>query len=265
MPMDQTQTLSRALAILDCFDVDQRRLGVREIARRTRISRSTVGRLLGTMHSAGVLSRDPVTRCYMMGSKVLAWSAVYTSGLDIRSKARVAMEELHRDTRETVSLYILDGDERMCIERIESPESLRIVARIGERMPIHIEASGKVFLAFVSPELRKRIISQVYRKRPPPERQQSRNALLEDLKRIQTQGYALSRGERVAGASCVSAPIFDATGQVIAAITISGPTIRLTERKISEYASRVMSVTAQVSRAMGLNGSAKLPNRGVEW
>jgi DNA-binding IclR family transcriptional regulator len=255
--MSQTQTLARALAILDCFNADQPQLGVRELARQARMSRSTVGRLLATMRSAGVLSQDPVTRCYMMGPKVLTWSAVYTSGLDIRSKARPAMEELHRDTRETVSLYILDGDERMCVERIESPESLRMVARIGERMPIHIEASGKIFLAFASPELRKRIISRLYQKRLSPGRRQSREALLEDLKGIQTQGYALSHGERVAGASCVSAPVFDANSRVIAAITISGPTIRFTEDKISEYASRVMSVAAQVSQAMGLNGGVQ--------
>lgn len=255
--MSQTQTLARALAVLDCFSVEQPRLGVRELARQVRMSRSTVGRLLATMRAAGVLSQDPVTRCYMMGSKVLTWSAVYTSGLDIRNKARPAMEELHRETRETVSLYILDGDERMCVERIESPESLRMVARIGERMPIHIEASGKVFLAFASPELKKRIISRVYQKRLSPKVRQSRAALLEDLKRIQAQGYALSHGERVAGASCVSAPVFDANGRVIAAITISGPTVRFTEDKIAEYASRVMAAAAQVSQAMGVNSSAQ--------
>lgn len=256
MSINQTQTLSRALAILDCFDVDNPQLGVREIARRTQISRSTVGRLLGTLQAAGVLSQDPVTRGYMLGSKVLAWSAIYTGGLDIRSKARSAMEELHRDTRETVSLYILDGIERMCVERIESPESLRMTTRIGERMPIHIEASGKVFLAFVSLELRKQIISQVSKKYMPSVTQ-SRAELLADLERINSQGYALSRGERVAGASCISAPIFDATGKVVAAITLSGPTIRLTDDKVSEHATRVMAAAAQVSQAMGFNPSAK--------
>jgi IclR family transcriptional regulator, KDG regulon repressor len=262
MPESKTQTLARAFSILDCFNVDQPRLGVRELARQVRMSRSTVGRLLATMCAAGVLNQDPVTRRYMMGSKVLTWNAVYTSGLDIRNKARPALEELHRDTRETISLYILDGDERMCVDRIESPESLRMTTRVGERMPIHIEASGKVLLAFVSPVLRKGVISRVCKKPAASGKRPSRQALLDDLKKIRARGYAVSHGERAVGASCVSAPVFDATGKPIAAITISGPTIRLTDDKVSEYASRVMAVAKEVSQAMGLNGSTQPPDQG---
>ncbi len=258
--MSQTQTLARALAILDCFDVDQPLLGVRELARQLRMSRSTVGRLLATMRSAGVLSQDPVTRCYMMGPKVLTWSAIYTSGSDIRNRARPALEELHRATHETISLYILDGDERICIDRINSQENLRM--RVGEWLPIHIEASGKVLLAFVSPVLRKEVISRVYKKPSASGKRSSREALLDDLKKIQAQGYAVSHGESTAGASCVSAPVFDATGKPIAAITISGPTIRMTDDKVSEYASLVMAVAKKVSQAMGLNGFLKPPNQG---
>ena len=261
LPTSQTQTLARALAILDCFDVDQPLLGVRELARQLRMSRSTVGRLLATMRSAGVLSQDPVTRCYMMGPKVLTWSAIYTSGLDIRNRARPALEELHRATGETISLYLLDGDERICVDRIESQENLRMTTRVGERLPIHIEASGKVFLAFVSPALRKEIVSRVYKGPSVSRKRQNRKALLDDLKKIQAQGYAVSHGESTAGASCVSAPVFDATGRPIAAITISGPTIRMMDDKVSEYASRVMAAAKEVSCAMGLNGSSKIPSR----
>jgi DNA-binding IclR family transcriptional regulator len=191
----------------------------------------------------------------------LTWSAIYTSGSDIRNRARPALEELHRATGETISLYILDEDERICVDRIESQENLRMTTRVGERLPIHSEASGKIFLAFVSPLLRKEVISRVYKK-PSASVKPSREALLDDLKKIQAQGYAVSHGESTAGASCVSAPVFDATGNPIAAITISGPTIRMTDDKVSEYASLVMAVVKQVSQAMGLHGFLKPPNRG---
>jgi DNA-binding IclR family transcriptional regulator len=198
----------------------------------------------------------------MMGAKVLTWSAIYTSGLDIRNRARPAIEELHHATGETISLHILDGDERICVDRIESQERLRMTTRVGDRLPIHIEASGKVFLAFVSPALRKEIVSRVYKKSSAPGKRSSREALLDDLKKIQAQGYAVSHGESTAGASCVSAPVFDATGKPIAAITISGPTIRMTDDKVSEYASLVMAVAKKVSQAMGLKGFLPPPNRG---
>ena len=138
-----------------------------------------------------------------------------------------------------------------------------MTTRVGEWLPIHTEASGRVFLAFMSPVLRKEVISRVYKKKPSASgKRSSREALLDDLKKIQAQGYAVSHGESTAGASCVSAPVFDATGKPIAAITISGPTIRMTDDKVSEYASLVMAVAKKVSQAMGLNGFLKPPNRG---
>ena len=250
----QAQTLVRALAILDCFDADHACLGVRDMARQLHMSRSTVGRLLVTLRSAGVLRQDPVTRSYMMGPKVLAWSTVYTGGLDIRDWARPALEELHRATRETISLYLLDGDERICVDRIESQERLRMTTHVGDRLPLHIEASGKIFLAFLPPAQRKEILARASKGPSASGKRSSRQALQDELKKIQAQGYAVSHGESTAGASCVSAPVFDGTGKPMAAITISGPTVRMTDDKVSEYASRVMATAKEVSQAMGLKG-----------
>ena len=137
-----------------------------------------------------------------------------------------------------------------------------MTTRVGEWLPIHTEASGRVFLAFMSPILRKEVISRVYKKPSASGKRSSREALLDDLKKIQAQGYAVSHGESTAGASCVSAAVFDATGKPIAAITISGPTIRVTDDKVSEYASLVMAAAKKVSQAMGSNGFLKPPNRG---
>ena len=137
-----------------------------------------------------------------------------------------------------------------------------MTTRVGERLPMHIEASGKIFLAFVSPALRKEIVSRMYKGPSVSRKRQNRKALLDDLKKIQAQGYAVSHGERAAGASCVSAPVFDATGKPIAAITISGPTARMTDDKVSEYTSRVVAAAKKVSQAMGLNGFFKIPGRG---
>src|SRR5512141_2439893 len=97
----EIHSLAKAFAVLDCFNAEQPELGVREIARQLNMSASTAGRLLVTLHSAGVLSQDPSTRLYRIGSKVLTWSAVYMHGLDVREKARPMLEELHQLTQET--------------------------------------------------------------------------------------------------------------------------------------------------------------------
>lgn len=247
---DEIQSLVRAIAILDCFRTDQPQLGVREIARQLDMSPSTVGRLLATLGSAGILSQDPTTRLYRLGSKVLSWSAVYTSGLDVREKSRPMLEELHRLTRETVNLYVLDGTERVCVECIESPQRVRVIVRVGERMPLHAGSSGKAMLAFGSPELLKQILAH------PLERMTSntitnRKRLLEELASIRNCGYAVSHGERFTDALGLAAPIFDNTGNVLAALNVAGPTLRFTDDDVKRFAPKIIELANQVSQLLG--------------
>ncbi len=246
----EIRSLVKAFAVVDCFRADQPQLGVREIARQLRISTSTVGRLLVTLRSAGVLSQDPVTRLYRMGSKVLSWSAVYTSGLDVREKSRPMLEELHRLTRETVNLYVLDGNERVCVECIESPQRVRVIVRVGERMPLHAGSSGKAILAFASPELVKKILAH------PLERMTAntitnRKRLIEELESIRNCGYAVSHAERFTDALGLAAPIFDNAGNVIAALNVAGPVPRFTDEDVRKYAPKIIQLANQISQLLG--------------
>ncbi len=250
MPVSETQTLTRALAILDCFSATHPQLGVREIARQLDLSRSTVGRLVVTLCAAGVLSQDPTTRRYMMGPKVLTWSAVYTSGLDIRDKARPALEELHRLTQETVNLYLLDGNERVCLDFIESPQRVRVVVQRGERMPLHAGSAGKAILAFLPPERVQQILAKPL-ERMTPNTITNRRKLLKELATIRTQGFAVSHGERFSDALGLAAPIFDANGQVVAALNVAGPVMRFTDADIQKLAPKMMQLAMHISRALG--------------
>ena len=251
MPASETQTLTRAFAILDCFSPERSEMGVREIARQLGLSSSTVGRLLASMHGARLLTQNQTTRAYSLGPKVLAWAGVYTSSLDIRARARPVLEDLHRITRESISLYILDGDERVCVERIESPERIRSVVRIGERMPLHAGASGKILLAFLPPAEGEQILRSIPLKPITSRTLTDRKALERELAAVRRQGYAVSLGERVPGAASVAAPIQDASGRVIAALNISGPLPRFTKAKISKYLKQVTRAAAHISQAMG--------------
>ena len=251
MPTSETQTLTRAVAILDCFNADHPQLGVREIARHLEMSRSTVGRLLATLCSAGVLSQDPATRRYLMGPKVLTWSAVYTGGgLDIREKARPMLEELHRLTNETVNLYVLDGTERVCLEWIESPQYVRVVVRPGERMPLHAGSAGKAILAFAPPDLIKQVLARRL-ERMTRNTITNRQKLLKELACIRACGYAISRGERFEDALGLAAPVFDASGKVIAALNVAGPNMRFTDTEVDKFAPTIMQLAAQISQALG--------------
>ena len=251
MTASKIQILDRTIAILDCFNLDKPVLGVREIARKTKLSPSTVGRIMAYMKEMGILNQDPESRQYMMGSKVLAWAGIYTVTSDVRTVALPVMVRLQEQTRETISLYFLEGSERVCIERLESPETVRIVARVGRRIPLYAGSAGKVFLAFL-PENRREMILRDIDLVPMTERTSTDlDALRANLDQIRQKGYAVSRGEWIIDASGTAAPIFDQHGQITAAISISGPGQRFTDKKIKEIADLLVKEAAQISFELG--------------
>jgi DNA-binding IclR family transcriptional regulator len=251
MAVNKIQTLDRVIAILDCFSLDKPALGVREVARKTNLSPSTVGRIMAYMREVGILNQDSETQLYMMGSKVLAWAGIYMVTSDVRTIALPVMVRLQEQTRETISLYILEGSERVCVERLESPETVRIVARIGRRIPLYAGSAGKVFLAFM-PEDRSEMILRDIDLVPMTEQTITNvDALRANLDQIREKGYAVSRGEWIIDASGTAAPIFDQRGQITAAISISGPGQRFTDEKIKEMAHLLVKEAAQISFELG--------------
>ena len=254
MALGEMQSLSRAIAILDCFTVENPQLGVREIARQLEMSASTVGRLLASLNTLGLLSQDPSSRLYRLGPKMMGYSMVYTVSLDIRASARPMLEELFRLTNETVSLYVLAGDQRICADCIESSERLRVVVRAGEHMPLHAGSSGKALLAFMPPEDAERILSK------PLQAMTTRTitdrvSILEDLKAIREKGYAVSHGERFEDVIGVAAPVFDRTGKVVAALNVAGPGMRFTDACVEKYRTTVVDFANQLSRLLGYVGN----------
>jgi IclR family KDG regulon transcriptional repressor len=250
-------TLERAFTLLDCFTAEHPELGVREAARMVNLSSSATGRLLSAMKELGVLRQNPVSRTYALGGRVLAWAGVYMATLDVRDRALPVMDELHRVTRETISLYVLEGDERVCVERMESTENVRIVQRVGRRLPLYAGSAGKVFLAFLPPWRRDEILARVPMEPLTPSTIVDHDSMLDELKRIRQTGYAISFGEWITEASGVAAPVFNQKGEIIAALTISGPTQRFTEEKVMRYASEVTRVANQISQEMGYTAGVK--------
>ena len=253
MPADQIQTLSRAIAVLDCFTQERAELGVREIARMVNLSSSAAGRLLVALKDKGILSQNPVTRGYSMGVRVLSWANVYNTTLDVRLKAIPAIEELHQTTRETISLYILEGNERVCVERLESPQSVRIVQRVGRRLPLYAGSAGKAIMAFLSPERQEQILQNTELVPLTSKTITDPVELRKEIKKAHNQGCAVSFGEWVEDAAGVAAPILSRDGKVIGALAISGPMSRFTKENVARYCVDVKRVAAQISESLGYN------------
>lgn len=248
--------LSHICDILDCFTPENPALGVRELSRLTNLSSSTVGRLVISMKAQGILQQNPETKQYSLGIRLLTWSGVYLAAMDIRSVSMPVMTDLQQLTRETISLYILDGTDRVCVERLESPQNVRIVARLGLRLPLHAGSAGKAILAFLPEEKREFIIDSV------PLQPFTRHTILDpqvlrqELEETRQRGYAFSHGEWTEDASGVAAPVYGADRIVQGALTISGPTQRFTPAVIKKYGQEAMAAAQSISRLLGFAGNS---------
>jgi IclR family KDG regulon transcriptional repressor len=251
MPSDSTKVLSHVISILDCFSVAQPELGVREVARQTGLSSSTAGRLMAELKEAGLLKQDPLSRAYSPGSKILTWSSVYLALLNIRTTALPFMETLRRSTGETVTLYVLDGNDRLCVERMESQHNIRMVTRVGSRLPLYAGSAGKAILAFMAEDWQAEYLRSVALKPFTSQTFTDPQVLRGELDKIHRDGYAASFGEWILEASGVAAPIFGPGGTVLGALSISGPSARFTAALMREYAAEAVRVTAEISQRMG--------------
>jgi DNA-binding IclR family transcriptional regulator len=258
MPAEQLQTISRAIAVLDCFTQEHTELGVREIARMLGVSSSATGRLLASMKELGILSQNPESRAYSMGSRVLTWAGMYNAILDVHNRALPAIHSLHQSTRETISLYVLDGNERLCIERLESPQSVRIVTRVGRRLPLYAGSAGKVILAYLPYERQEEIMTDAPMRALTEKTITDPAVLRRELAMVREQGCAISFGEWISDAAGVAAPIFNHEGDVIAAVSISGPLQRFTEENVARYCAEVKRVAAKISESMGYHAENKV-------
>ncbi len=169
------------------------------------------------------------------------------------------MEALLARTRETISLYVPAGDRAVCIERLESPLEVRRVISIGDQVPLHVGSTGKVLLAYMTEPAQVEYLSQLGHEGlgslPPMEW----STLLTQLALIREQGVTASHEERVPQVSSASAPIFEASGQLSAVLTVSGPAARFDEERMERYKELVKEAATRISEQIG-HGLYKKPS-----
>lgn len=255
-PTASVEAIERAIRILDAFDVDHPELGVAEAARMLGLKRSTVHRALVTLESGGLLRQITATQKYTLGPKVLNLAYILQSQLSLTSIALPYMTALRDRCNETVALHILQGRHRIVVQQVESTHDLRRTYRdIGKELPLHAGSPGKLLLAYMPPEEIEKEIVESGLRRFTPLTFVDRQALLQELEEIRQRGYAISMGEHSPGIASISCPIRNQEGQVIAAINISGPSVRLTEAKALEYMPHLRQATVAISRQLGYRGN----------
>ena len=262
-PPDSTaaavQSVDRALTILELLAADGR-LGVGEIAGLLDVHKSTASRLLATLEAHGLAEQLPDRGRYQLGVGVLRLAGATRSRMDVVQESRPVTAALAARVGETVNVVILSGRETLYLDQVSGTSALQIHNWVGKRNPMHATANGRVLLAHVSPVELDAILAATSGSdgglaRLTESTLSTREAVLADLEQVRRQGYAVARDELEVGLTAVAAPIRGSAGEVVASLSVSGPTFRIEDR-LPTLTAEVVTAAATVSRRMGWSDPA---------
>ncbi len=239
------RAVERALDVLLCF-TGKSEWGLTEIAAQIGLHKSTVHRLLATLEGRGFVVRDEATEKYRLGLRILELSSNLSHDGDLSVVLLPYMVNLRDALGETVSLYVRDRGERVRIQAVQSEQAIRRVAVVGARLPLSVGASSKVLMAFADPSVRQAVLAD-----PAWPDTIDKIKYANQLEEIRIRGYATSFEEREPGAAAVAAPIFNRSGQLIAALAVSGPSNRLTPEAMSMHAPAIVEAAKRMGPLLG--------------
>jgi len=234
-----TRSVERALEILECF-IEHKELTLSQISEKTKLSPSTVHRIISTLQSKHFVERDPNNKKIFLGNKVSQLSSKLPDQTyeELKKISYPHMLKLNEKYNENVRLFIKDGEYKLCIAVVESTRSLRQIIRIGERHLLIVGAAGKVILAYMDPSSRREII---------------KDTRLDDsvFEKIIQNGYALSIGEREEGLVGIASPIMNSQGELIGVLSFSGPSVRFVNEEMTDKIKDTIKAANDISKDLG--------------
>lgn len=233
------RSIERALMVFECFTRERPNLPLGEIAKMIDLYPSTTSRIINTLMSTGYLKRDDKTLEYSLGYKLANLGSICLAGEDLRSVAKPFLINLRNRYNESIGLYVVNKNQRVCIDCVPSTQPLHRVIDIGTRMSMTRGASGKLLLAYMPESM----IHNFLVEDPALSLKQ-----LEDIRHV---GYAVSINEQEQNLTSIATPIFNADHEVIAALFISGPSFRIIPEKIKEIALEMKTIALEISIKLG--------------
>src|SRR5690625_2265749 len=238
------RSVQRAIDILQCFNGEKVELTLTEISIETGLAKSTTTRVLATLEENRFVEKEASTGKYRLGRQLYFLGYRAGRSIELKEVAKETMIRLRDQLKETVNLYVREGEHRVCIQQFESLQSVKHMIQIGQRLPLTVGASGKVLLAYEP----KKFIEEMMEKQTMVK---SKVALLSELNMITVEKYAESIEERETGTSAAAAPIFNINGEVIAALSVSGPAQRFNPSKVSDLKTILVASALEISNHMG--------------
>jgi IclR family acetate operon transcriptional repressor len=247
-------SVANAARLLKEFSREDRELGVSELSRRLGLATSTVHRLLATLTDERLLERGSTPGCYRLGLAIFDLGANAVHGGGLVEAALPVMATLRASTGETVQLAVLDGLESVYVDRLESPHTVRIFSRVGTRLPATTTSTGKVLLAALDPDELAARLAQWEPRRITPHTIVDLPTLRARLDEVAERGWAENLEESRIGVVSVGAPVHDAGGAVVAALSVAAPTDRAGPAALRRVRTAVIESASRVSRRLGRPG-----------
>jgi len=216
------KSIKRTIQILNLFTLDCGHLGVSEIAQKLNMNKSTVSRVMTTLESGNIVKKSLGSRTYCLDRKVAELARVFLSNIDLKTVASPYLKALHEKTGEVISIYIIEGDQRRCIDWIETSNRVRYVMNDSYVYgPLHASAPGKLLLACLPDEEIEQLIERTGLPRYTEFTFTNKKELRKEIKKIRKNGLAISKGEHIRLACGIAAPVRNYLSKVIAALTIT--------------------------------------------
>jgi len=248
--MAKVNSVRKALAILDLLS-DGKKRSLSDIARELCLAKSTVSNLLETLTTERILERNRESGLYSLGIRLIELGYCTQTGYDLVRIAAPFLRGLNQEFDETVHLVLLDRDEVLYIDCIESHRRLRTYSVIGVRAPLHCTSVGKAILAFLSDSEIRGIISKKGLLSFTSHTITTEERLWNEIAIIREHGYAIDDMEHEDHLRCVGAPIFNVEGKVFASVSISGPAERNTLKRLEAMAPALLEATTEISHRLG--------------
>jgi DNA-binding IclR family transcriptional regulator len=254
-PSNLVQTIERVSAIFDALCQNPQGISVKNLSEQVGFPMGTTHRLLTSLAYFGFVTQDKVSKKYHLGFKLVDLANALLSQIDLRTVARPYLIKLAQKANETVHLVILDDYETLYLDRVESGDphqGLQMSSKVGMRIPAHCCSVGKVLLAALS----ENEVNDFIKIKGLPRRTEKTLTDPDQFKRhletVRNQGYAIDDEEDNLGTRCVAAPIRNESGHVIASVSVSGPSTRITWNRIQEtFKDQVMDAALKISRQLG--------------
>jgi DNA-binding IclR family transcriptional regulator len=244
-------TLDRAMRIVHAFSTEETELSIGELSRRVGIHKSIVSRMVSVLRQWRLLDQDPETKRVRIGIGAFQLGALFLVRQPIHRVALPQLGVLVERIRHSAHLAVLDPPQCVVVASVESPQALRVILRVGQRLYVHATATGKVLLAFSPPSLLDRIVGD----QPLPglthRTLTTRAALQKELAAVKTAGIAWNHEESTRGAGAVAAPVFGADGAIAAALCAVYPLSVVDENEMARIGESVRGTARAVSALLG--------------